>query len=604
MKMVSLIGLCVFWGSQVLGQRPIEYSVSLPSPQTQTVEIECRLFDLVGEALELKLPVWRPGKYEVLDPAGTLYNFQASDGEGKTLSVKKTDKSTWEIDLDGSNEVVASYTIYANSLSDRTRHVDDTHAFLSGSAVFVYTPSRRSRALKVRFQVPESWEIASGLESSPGDSQEFLAESYDALVDSPFEIGLQTRHHFVAAGRPHEIVVWGEASYDEAKLVNDFKRIVENQITIWGDVPYERYVFLLHLGPGFRGGTEHINSTIMQASREQLEDPKKYKAFLGLVSHEFFHTWNIKQIRPSGLSPYEYQAENYTPLLWLVEGTTSYYDDLTLFRSGLLDQKEYLERLSKLVDGYRKTPGRFVQSLAESSFDAWIKFTHPTPHSPNTTISFYSKGALVSLLLDLHIRELSKGQTSMDELLRRLYQGFPLGDTGYTEGDLQQLVTELTGNNAASFFDSFISGVTPLDLERALRNMGLKLALKDEDEEEGEEGGESESEGYLGLNLKGNKVTTVLSDGPAYQAGVMAGDEILSIDNRRLSAGTLTDRLEELEPGQEIELALFRRDQLRVISLELDSRPRGKWTVFPDEGASSENKRAFERWTHRAWSAD
>jgi len=599
MKFAYLIAL-FFLGPQVFGQRAVEYTVSLPFPQTQTVEIECRLFDLEGEALELKLPVWRPGKYEVLDPAGTLYSFKAISGEGKSLSVRKTDKSTWRVDLEGSVEVVVSYTLYANSLSDRTRHVDDTHAFLSGSAVFVYTPSRRSWPLKVRLDVPESWEVATGLRSSPGESNVFLAENYDTLVDSPFEIGKQTKHSFMAAGRPHEIVVWGEARYDEAQLVSDFKGIVENQITIWGDVPYERYVFLLHLGPGFRGGTEHINSTIMQASREQLEDPKKYKAFLGLVSHEFFHTWNIKQIRPSGLSPYQYQAENYTPLLWLVEGTTSYYDDLTLFRSGLLDQKEYLERLSKLIDSYRKTPGRFVQSLAESSFDAWIKFTHPTPHSPNTTISFYSKGALVSLLLDLHIREQSKGQTSMDELLRRLYKEFPLGETGYTEADLRRLVAELTGKDANSFFDSFISGVTPLDLERALRNVGLKLALKDE--EEAEEGGDSEA--YLGLNLKGNKVTTVRSDGPAYQAGVMAGDEILSIDNRRLSADTLTDRLEELEPGQEIELALFRRDQLRVISLELGSRPRGKWTVFPDEGASSEHKRAFERWTHRAWSAD
>ena len=191
MKLISLIGLIVFGGGQVLAQRPIEYLVSLPSPQTQTVEIECRLFDLVGETLELKLPVWRPGKYEVLDPAGTLYNFQVSDANGKSLSFKKMDKSTWRIDLNGSNEVVASYTIYANSLSDRTRHVDDTHAFLSGSAVFVYTPSRRSRPLKVRFQVPESWEIATGLRSFPGDGREFGAENYDTLVDSPFELGLQ-----------------------------------------------------------------------------------------------------------------------------------------------------------------------------------------------------------------------------------------------------------------------------------------------------------------------------------------------------------------------------------------------------------------------------
>lgn len=601
MKTVPLISFILVVALQVVAQRPAEYTVSLTAPQTQNVDIEYRLFDLEGENLEVKLPVWRPGKYEVLDPAGTVSLFKARNEKGQALPVRKTDKSTWRIDLNGSGRVIVSYSIYANSLSDRTRHVDDTHAFLSGSSIFVYSPLHRSSPVKVYIKAPEMWEIATGLTSVPGDKRTFVADNYDTLVDSPFEIGLQTTHRFIAAGRPHEIVLWGEANYDEKQIVNDFKRIVENQITIWGGVPYDRYVFLIHIGPRFRGGTEHLNSTIMQASREQLEDPEKYKGFLGLVSHEFFHTWNIKQIRPSGLSPYQYQEENYTSLLWLVEGSTSYYDDLTLFRSGLIDEKGYFERLSKLIDSYRKTPGRLVQSLAESSFDAWIKFTHPTPDSPNTTISFYSKGALVSLLLDLHIRAQSKGQTSMDELLRRLYRSFPLGGQGYNEEDLRRLVSDLTGEDAAPFFDSFVTGLSPLDLEQALLAVGLKLERKEKDKGKSDSEKEQGMDAYLGLNLKGKIVASVLSDGPAYDAGVMAGDEILSIDSRRLEDGTIAERLEDLKPGQDIELALFRRDQLRTISIRLAERPRGKWAVARNQNPTVAQKRAYERWAHQTW---
>ena len=601
-----IVGVCVLFGSfDVIAQAPIEYTVSLPAPQTQIVEIECLIQDLTESSLEVKLPVWRPGKYQVLDPAGTLYHFTAKNLKGESLRVRKTDKSSWQIDLAGASAARIAYSIYANSLSDRTRHVDDSHAFLSGSAVFVYSPSRRSDPVLVRVEAPKSWRIASGLEADPENKNILRAGSYDLLVDSPLEIGIHRRHTFRVFERLHELIVWGEAEYDADAMVSDFKRIVENQIALWGRPPYERYVFLLHVGPGFRGGTEHINSTIMQADRERLEDPKLYKEFLGLVSHEFFHTWNIKQIRPSELSPYQYQVENYTSLLWLVEGTTSYYDDLSLVRTGLISTKEYYKRLSKLIDSYRRTPGRVVQSLAESSFDAWIKFTHPTPHSRNTTVSFYSKGALVSLLLDLFIRNETGGEAALDDVLRRLYQEFPLEGTGYTEADVKRLVDETIKKDCQSFFDSYVTGLSPLNLESALLTVGLKLALEGDSDSNSELESEKDSppshDPYLGLTIKAGKVASVLSDGPAFEAGLISGDEIVAIDGRRVREGSLKARLEDYDPGDVIEILLFRRDQLREIQVTLVPRPRGDWTVSPLEKPSEKQKAFNQQWIRQAW---
>lgn len=580
----------------------VEYWVKLPAPQTQTLEIEARFHGLEGKKLELMMPVWRPGKYEVLDPAGTLYGLRVHNGKGEPLEFEKTAKSTWSIALSGAQEAQVSYTLYANSIADRTRHVDDSHAFLSGSSVFLYSPERRDWPVRVHVEAPASWSVATGLSAISKDGRLLAASNYDVLVDSPLEIGEHTKHLFHSHDRPHEIVVWGEADYDAEELVEDFRAIVDNQIALWGSPPYERYVFLLHLGPGLRGGTEHLNSTIMQASRESLEDKTKYQDFLGLVSHEFFHTWNVKQIRPVGLSPYNYQEENYTSLLWLVEGTTSYYDDLCLMRSGRISPKAYLKRLSKLIDSYRKTPGRQIQSVAESSFDAWIKFNHPTPHSRNTTVSFYSKGALVSLLMDLFVRENSEGSASLDDLLRKLYRDYPYGSAGYSEENLRRHISILAGKDSNSFFDDYIQGTAPLGLEAALGAIGIELRLKaDNKDSENSVTDDSALGAYLGVSLRGTTVSSVASDGPAFQKGLIVGDEIMALDGRRLESGKLAKRLEGYASGEKITLSFFRGDRLRSLELVLGGRPKGQWTVSFADDVTADQKKAFESWSGQLW---
>jgi predicted metalloprotease with PDZ domain len=408
----------------------VEYHVSLERVHAQLVDVRVEFPARPGEALEFRLPTWRPGKYLILDPSGTIVDLRAEDGAGGTLRVRKLDKSTWRVSPSPTGRVVVSYTIYANSLNDRTRHADDTHAFLSGSSVFIYNERLRSEPVRVRVDRPEGWEVATGLAEDPTRPDAWLAPDYDVLVDSPLEIGEHELIGFSIDGTPHDIVIWGPSEADAERLASDFAAITRVQRDIFegpgGRLPYQRYVFMIHCQPGIGGGTEHLNSTIMHTRPTTFTSDSAYERFLGLVSHEMFHTWNVKRLRPAGLTPYDYQQENYTDLLWVAEGTTSYYDDVTLVRAGLIEPDRYLAIMSRTISNERRRPGGRVQSLADSSYDAWIKYNRSTPHDINATVSFYSKGALVSLMLDMEIRRFTDNRASFDDVLRTLYRRFPL----------------------------------------------------------------------------------------------------------------------------------------------------------------------------------
>jgi predicted metalloprotease with PDZ domain len=609
---------------------PIRYTIRLDAPQTQMVDIEIEVRHVDQPALEFMLPAWRPGRYEILDPAGTVSDVRASAPHDKFLAVEKIDKATWRVASSGEPIVRLHYRVYANSLNDRTRHVDDTHAFISPAAVLMYVPDRRAQSVQVRIELPPDhpdWRIASGLERLPADPRTLTARNYDVLVDSPLEIGVHDVLEFDVGEKSHEIVIWGRADYDADTLKADFAKIVESQAAIFRSLPYERFVFITHIGAGASGGTEHLNSTVIQASRAALEDDDAYQRFLGLVSHEMFHTWNVKQFRPRDIHPYDYQRENYSKLFWVAEGTTSYYDDLTLVHAKLKKPDDYLKILGEAIDALRKRPGGGVQSLEESSFDAWIKFNKPNPDSVNSTISFYDKGALVSLLLDLTIRRLTDHQRSLDDVMLALYEQFPITGPGYTPVDFVKIVkttcasieqVESPDAEIEQFFEDYVRGTKPLEFEQCFDSFGLALHLEPAKEREDKEnGGAAEANNnqgnatttaYLGLKLTDQDgramVSSVLSDGPAYQAGVLAGDEVLALDGRRLNAGDLSDRLKKLKPGELIALTLFRRDELRTISITLAQQPNGSWKVRRAKEPTEQQKLAYAGWLKQSWPED
>ncbi|MFN0133923.1 MAG: M61 family metallopeptidase [Phycisphaerales bacterium] len=586
------------------GGPPVEYVVTLDAPQTQMVSVSMRVKGLTEPTLEVSLPVWRPGRYVVLDPAQTLRDLTAEAADGQLLASEKTDKSTWLVSTGGRDEVVVRYRVYANSLADRTRHVDDSHAFLSPASVFVYSPAHRAEPVRVTIEAPKEWRIACGLEPDAADARVLLSSDYDTLVDSPIEVGAHDSIDFDVEGVPHQIAVWTGGGpppgYDRAKLADDFAKVVRVQKAIFGDLPYRRYVYIVHCYAGGSGGTEHLNSTVMQTSPAAFATPEATRRFMALMSHEMFHTWNVKQLRPAGIKPYDYQNENYTDLLWVAEGTTSYYDGLCLVRAGVVKPDDHLKAMGEWIDKHRKRPGAAVETLAEASFDAWIKFGRHNPDAVNSTVSFYDKGALVSLLLDMEIRRRSEGTASLDTVMAALYRDFPLSGPGFTTADVLRAAERAGRASFKVFFADYVSGVRALDFERALEVVGLEAFIKPT---EGD--GPPASRGYLGINAEAKEghmgVSAVLADGPAYAAGVIAGDLIVGINGERATASNWDRALKRLKPAESVSLTISRYDRLRTVDLVAVERVDGAWKLRRVKEPTAAQRAAYASWLGQQW---
>jgi len=568
--------------------RPIEYTVSLNAPQTQTFQVKMLVRNVSSPTLEVALPVWRQGRYAVLNPAGTVRSVSAGTTSNRALAIHKADKTTWKIATEGAPEVVIRYTVYANSLNDRTRHVDDTHAFLSGATVFMYVPNRRSDPVLVRLEAPSNWEIASGLDAASDDARTLLASDYDVLIDSPIEIGIHERATFDVDGKRHDIVVWGDVPFDSDRLERDFSKIIRAEAAIFGGLPYERYVFLVHLAPGLSGGTEHLNSTIIQMPPHALET--QYKVVLSLAAHEMFHTWNVKRLRPAALRNIDLARENYTDLLWLCEGTTSYYDELILVRAGLEEPDLYLKKVTETIYQRRARPGTLVQSLAESSFDAWIKFNNPNPDDANATVSYYEGGAMASLLLDLEMRRRTHNRASLDTLMRAMYEAFPASGPGFTTENLVETINRLTNSKFDGFFQNYISGAADYPFEELFPVVGLDMIPTF-----------TGARAYAGLimqELNGACVVkSVLSDGPAYAAGVNGGDEVVTLNGRKFKAAEINPHFEQtMAPGDTVWLQVMRRNRLRRIDFTLGTKPNPRWELRKVASPSPEQRANYESW--------
>lgn len=586
--------------------QPVEYTVRLDQARSQVVEVEMRVRGWEQDTLEAHLPAWRPGKYAILDPSGSVREVWAKDDAGEPLPIEKTAKASWRVrNVRGGATI--GYRLYANSLGDRTRHADDSHAFLSGSTVFMYVPERRSAPISVRIEAPDGWETATGLEQGDGS---LTAPNYDVLVDSPIEVGLHQRAEREIDGVTFEVVAWGATSWcsrehgiNLARVMDDIEKIAREQIRLFGGFPVKRYVFIVHVSPGIGGGTEHLNSTVCQARPEVFDDEKSYKRFLGLLSHELFHTWNVKAFRPEGLVPYDYDRENYTKLLWVAEGFTNYYDSLTLVRAGLMEPKDYLDAMSATLRGELELPGGKVQSLEDSSFDAWVKFSRPSPDSPNTTVSFYSRGEVTALALDLTIRRKSGGARSLDDVMRTMWQEFPDASRPYTTQDFMKAASAAAGSDLNEFYLAHIRGTAMPDCASLVEVIGLEWAPKEDKDKPKDSAEPDHRRAYLGLKLRDEgglaAVSNVYSDGPAYRAGIVADDLVVALNGRRLRAAELDARLKLLREGDRIRLSLLRRDELREMEFEPLWRDSREHALRHVDKPTESQKRAFDAWLAR-----
>jgi predicted metalloprotease with PDZ domain len=393
-----------------------------------------------------------------------------------------------------------------------------------------------------------------------------VAVDYDTLVDSPFEVGIHRRYEFAVRGLPHDLVVWGRGNLPVEQAIADIQKIVEVEAELFGGLPYDRYLFLLHLTPGSGGGgggggLEHKTSCSLVFSRLGFRETASYQRFLQLVAHEFFHLWNVKRIRPKGLEVFDYERENYTPSLWFSEGTTSYYDLLLPVRAGLYDASVFLQAIAKDITRLLTIPGRLVQPLAESSFDAWIKLYRRDAHSDNNQISYYLKGEIVSLLLDLWIRERHQNQRSLDDVMRLTWQRFGKDETGFMPGELQAVFEEVAGESLKDALHSYLETTAELPLEKALEPFGLRLETI------------LAEVPYGGVTVAADgacaKLQFVAAGSPAERAGLEIGDEILAVDGLRVSGRDWATRLKEYGEGDRLDLTFFHQDELRSTELVL-----------------------------------
>jgi predicted metalloprotease with PDZ domain len=585
------------------------YTIAMPQPHSHLYEVTFEVDAPAGPALDVALPVWTPGSYMVREYARHVQEFQAEAPGGARLPWRKLDKSTWRIDTGGAERLIVRYKVYAFELSVRTSHLDGTHGFFTPATLCMYVPGRTSEPHLVQVLAPDGWRVTTGLETTddgPKTNDEsmssfvvrpssFVAQNYDELVDSPFECGTHRLLEFSVDGVPHEIALWGQGNEDEAQIVTDTQKIVETARDMFGGLPYQRYVFIVHLSDGRGGGLEHRNSVSMLVDRWTFQPRESYERYLGLTAHEFFHVWNVKRIRAEPLGPFDYSRENYTRQLWAMEGVTDHYTDMLLLRAGLIDAPRYLELIAEKIVALQGQPGRALQSLEQSSFDAWIKLYRPDENTPNSAISYYLKGGLVALLLDLEIRRRTAGARSLDDVLRALYERYPIDGSGIPEdGGYRAVVEQIApGESFAGLFERYIAGADELDYDRALGYAGLRLDWQ-------HERASDQAPAWLGIRTKSEngrtKITHALADGPAYAAGIYAGDELLALDGFRVDEGRLKARLAERRPGDSVTISLFRRDELLHVPVTLAGAPPEKLAIVPLEDASAEQKRIYEGW--------
>jgi len=570
----------------------LKYELSFPEPQTHYVEVKMIIDDLNAPVLDLKMPVWAPGSYLVREFSRHVESFSGKDNKGQDLFAVKQNKNTWRVVTKGHNSVVISYKVYAYELSVRTSFIDEEHAYLNGTSIFMYNDLLLANPLTVKVIPHSSWKkISVALEKvNSKDNWQFKAANYDELVDAPFEIGNHITFSFVAAGVPHEVAMVGEGNYDSLRIKKDFTVIAEECSTIFGEHPCKQYLFIIHNLPSGGGGLEHANSTTLQTNRWSYGTEGSYTDFLSLVAHEYFHVWNVKRLRPVPLGPFDYSNENYTTMLWIAEGFTAYYDDLIVKRCGFISENDYLKILAGSMSYCMNIKGAALQPLSESSLDAWIKYYRPHENSGNATVSYYTKGGVVGALLDMEIIKSTNAVKSLDDVMREMYRlYYKKLNRAFTETEFIEMVNKVAGKDLSDFFEKYIHGTSQLPIEESLEQMGLVFLDLNA----------AQTVAWTGAAtaVSNNKltVTAVERNSPAWKFGLNVNDEILALDNYR-AGDDLSKLLSLKKPGDKVRFTISRNGVLKEIDLILDKSPAVKYLIEKSSAQTEDAKKRFSKW--------
>jgi predicted metalloprotease with PDZ domain len=591
---------------------PIRYTLRFPSPQSHYVEVEASIPTVGLAETELYMAVWTPGSYLVREYARNVENISAKTLEGKPLTIEKVKKNRWKLTTGGSSSVVVSYRVYCREMGVQTSWIDSGFALLNGAGTYLTLADKKPRAHEVTLVPPPGWlRTITGLPPSPdGQPHHYLAADFDTLLDCPIFAGNPNVYEFVIDGKVHYLVNEGENGvWDGPRSARDVESIVKAARALWGQLPYDKYIFF-NLLTESGGGLEHKNSTVLMSSRWNTKTRPAYLGWLDLVSHEFFHAWNVKRLRPIELGPFDYENEVICKSLWLAEGVTSYYDRLLVRRAGLCSVDEYLDgsppgasaepgASKNDIEVLQDTPGRLVQPLESASFDAWIKYYRRDENTPNTAISYYTKGAVVGFLLDARVRQATKGTKSLDDVMRLAYDRYS-GKVGYTPEQFRATASEVAATDLSPWFFKALESTDELEYAEALAWYGLRFKPIDDDKEKDKAKEKKPPKAWLGLTTRVDNgrlgVTGVKRSTPGFDAGFNVGDEILAIGDERILPEIWARRMDQYRPNERVSILIARRGRLLRLEATFGAEPPSHYKIEPDPKATDEQKAHRKAW--------
>lgn len=597
----------------------LHYKVELHNPEAHEFRVVLEIAEPQQEGQELTLPSWIPGSYMIRDFAKNMLSIKAFDRHGP-VSLSKLDKQTWRAaKVEGALRV--EYHIYAWDLSVRSAHFDNTHAYFNGTSMFLRVVGQEERPHEVTLVESshfacKNWTVSTTLPQRDVGASGFglyCADNYDALIDFPVEIGSQYEFSFDVKDIPHRMALTEAIVFDEARLKADLEKICTVHVDMFGELPLTQYLFMvLCVGDGY-GGLEHKDSTSLMCKRTDLPVPgadsvsKDYRQFLGLCSHEYFHLWNVKRIQPEVVAKADLSKEAHTELLWAFEGITSYYDDLALVRSGCIKPSEYLDTLATTITRIVRGAGKELQSVADSSFDTWTKFYKQDENAPNAIVSYYAKGALVALGLDLEMRTTTNNRVCLDDLMRLLWQRHGKPGIGVPERGIESLVSELCGTDFSAFFAKYVYGTDELPLSEWLEKVGVSIqfsATSNINDTGSYVDSFSDEKPVISLGLRSKatngqpELVQVFTEGASQAAGLAPGDIILSIDNEQVTAGNITDFVQRYKEGDESEIHFFRRQRLQSLTLKHQNAKADtcRLTFLADDSLTQDQRNWRHQW--------
>jgi predicted metalloprotease with PDZ domain len=573
--MNKIVALCFLLLPLLSHALELTYHLSMPQPNSHYFAVKIDVKGNTANTQEFKLPVWTPGSYLVREFSKNLNQVKAIDINNKELVVNKKTKNAWEIQCAGQENFTIFYEVYAFELSVRTPYLDNTHGFVAGAAVFMYTEATKNQRGLLKVYPHQSFKkVSTALPSADFKTElgcfNFTFEDYDQLVDCPIEVGNQQEFDFMAAGIRHRVAMYGEANYNVVQLQQDMAKVVQAATDVFGSNPNKDYLFIIHNVTDGQGGLEHKNSCVLSVNRWSYAG-SNYTGFINLVAHEYFHLWNVKRIRPIELGPFNYDQECYTSLLWVMEGITSYYDELLLRRAGFYTKEEFLSKMQSQINYVEGSPGSRVQPVAHASFDAWIKAYRPNENSSNTTMTYYSRGAVLGAVLDAYLIQKSNKKRSLDGFMQLLYNKYALElKRGFTEAEFEQELSNYCGEDMHAFFANYVNGTQIIPYQKYLEPMGL--TVKDV----------TSSQTSIGATFDGNevvKVKAVRRGSAAEEAGLSVGDEVLICNGYRINKDMLEGMLNSLSSGESMMLTVARDEKVFQVKFIMKNYTKPQFSI-------------------------